>query len=661
MNKYGIQQKITAENGDIYEWTGNNYMRTYVAERMGVEDIAKAAIIATAAGGLATGFAPMVSGALGVAPSGMASGAIKGALGATAGGALNGNIDPKTIAVGALMGGLNPGGMLSNKFGMNPKSFGSGFVSGATNDLVGNTLMTGDVDLKGSVVAGLQAGGVNSLMDAVNSINNNTPEAIMDRIADQHRADYVAIHGNALGYEGLTDVQLNQIAMSQPLVNKTTLGSLIGDGGLIPAIPAMDISGLATIKDNIFGYAPGTELFTGPNGEELTNAELIQQGYDPQDVYGATMQGVDVDGYKYVLPTNQQDGLLTQITDYLGDTKIGETVGTALDVAANAQFKDKYGFLPQDNPQLAQQIVAYGDLVENYTYADNPRGDSEMYGSTFWKPDEYTKGYTTLHTPTQLNQDGTGWVGGTRSAINVSQETIDQINELGEAQREEILNSPFIINYQQQQQQTQVDAVTGSADENTVLPGAKNNPFMDQLIAALQGGNTEDKAEQTEDEVASEVTDQVTDQVKDEVTDNPPANTDVQVGNSDYRNQQITGMLSQTIDSLPENTNQIIPETDQVIPNNEVVPELTEEMLAAAAVLLAGGGGGDDGGGMLELASDNRDKPYWTPLNAYSKPSKWQRSRERVYDNVEGLLTASGKAPQYAMSKRQMTEEGLLS
>jgi hypothetical protein len=607
MNAYGIQQKITAENGDIYEWSGNNYIRTYVAERMGAEDLVKAGIIATAAGGLGAGFAPMVSGGLGIT-SGFGTGAVQGGLGALAGGALQGDIDPRSIAVGALMGGLNPGGMLSNKMGLTPESFAGGFVGGGTNSLVGGVLQTGDIDAQGALIAGLQAGGINSIKNTWDAISNNTPEALMAAEAAKHKADYRANHGSYDGYIPLTESQLYDIAMANPMVNKTNFGSLIGEGGLISAIPEMDISGLAGFKDSILGYANGTELFQDAQGNYLTNAELIEKGYDPASIYSVSREGGNVDGYTYVnrVDNTNPDGLLSQFTDWAGDTQVGNAIGTALDVAASAQFKSQYGFLPEDNPGLAQQISAYGSLTENYSWADNPRGDSEMFGSTFWQPGEFSKGLLTYQTNATQDDEGNN-VGGTRSAIQVSAETIDQINEMGEAQREEILNSPFIINYQQQQQdQLQVDPATGAIDENTVLPGAKNDPFMDQLIAALQGENTE------------------------EATDN----------------QQISE--SQQIDSLPESP-------------SGTVPELGAEEAAAALLLAAGGGSSDGSNGGLLTGDDGSDNPYWTPLYGYSKPSRWQKSRDRVYNNIDGLLTASGKAPELAMSKRQMTEEGLLS
>ena len=746
--KYGIDQLRTTDKGREYQWNGSAYVKTKDYDNVDFGTIAKGVAGATLAGMTGAGLAPVLGGALGVS-SASGIGALKGALGATVGGALNGDIDPKSVAVGALMGGLNPGGMLSDKLKLNPKSFGGGFVAGAANDLVGNTIMTGDVDLKSAGLAGLQAGGINSVMDAVNSINNNTPEAIMDRIANQHRADYVALNGTAVGYEGLTDVQLNQIAMSQPLVNKTTFGSLIGEGGLISAIPAMDISGLATLKDNVFGYTHGTQLFTGPDGETLTNAELIEQGYDPQQVFeGSIHEGTDVDGYKYygTVDTTNSDSLFNQFTEWAGDTRVGESVSNALDVMSAAQFKSKYGFLPQDNPQLAQQIIAYGDLTENYTYSDNPRGDSEMYGSTFWLPDEYTKGLRTEQTNATVNEDG-NWVGGTRSAIQVSQETVDQINEMGEEQREQILNSPYIINYmQQQQEQAQVDPATGNIDKNTVLPGAENNPFLDALIAALQqGGDTSTETGGTSVETGSNSTDkQANDQTtlnNDQVAGNVNGNrtnqitgllstaqqsaqnstqvtggnnsTQVTGGNNSNRINQVIGLLdtsqqlaqsSNTQQTLTNNndlnddrvvrggdvdtTTQIlsgeelpvdptdelpVDTTDQlpVFPPDEL-PVLPEKLsddppdelpveTTTTTLLPPGGGGGGGGGGLFTLGDNGGDNPYWTPLNPYSNISKWRKARERVYNNIEGLLTPTGKSPEYAMSKKQMTEEGLLS
>ena len=282
-----------------------------------------------------------------------------------------------------------------------------------------------------------------------------------------------------------------------------------------------------------------------------------------------------------------------------------------------------------------------------------------MYGSTFWLPDEYTKGLRTEQTNATVNEDG-NWVGGTRSAIQVTQETVDQINEMGEEQREQILNSPYIINYmQQQQEQAQVDPATGSIDENTVLPGAENNPFVDQLIAALQqegDTSTETGGTSTETEVNStdNQTDEQATQSENQVAGNPNGN----------RKDQIIGLLGSAQEgaqsTLPSDTQQTPANTDE-LPNNSNSSEELAAAVLAASIELAGGGGGGGGGGRDPYGDDGSDNPYWTPLNPYSKISKWRKARERVYNNIEGLLTPTGKSPEYAMSKKQMTEEGLLS
>ena len=168
MNKYGIQQKITAENGDIYEWSGNNYIRTYVAERMGAEDLVKAGIMATVAGGLGAGFAPMIGGSLGLT-SPAATGAIKGALGSTLGGALNGDLSAESIALGALTGGV--GGSLSNADGMlggfidTGSNLADDAIKGAITGGIGGAI---DGDVLGGALGGAASGaGMNLLQQGV--------------------------------------------------------------------------------------------------------------------------------------------------------------------------------------------------------------------------------------------------------------------------------------------------------------------------------------------------------------------------------------------------------------------------------------------------------------------------------------------------------------
>ncbi len=630
--KYGISnEEFLNDSGSTMRWTGSGYIQTNEAEGL---DFAYLAMMA-AVSAFSMGAGGAIAGALAPGVTGAAAGALQGGIGATLGGAIQGDIDPKNIAVSALMGGLNPGGTVSNQLGLAPENFAGGFVQGAVNSAVGDGLRTGDIDAGSILQAGLLQGGMNSISNAWDALNNNTPEAIMDSIADQHRADYIKIHGSAAGYQGLSENQLFEIAMSQPLVNKTNFGALIGEGGLLPFIPELDISGLAQLKETLTGYDNGTELFTGPDGNYLTNAELIAAGQDPAAVYAASMEGgTGINGYTHAGYVDNPPSLLAQITDKItnvaNQTPIGPVVGGLMDAAAAEAFKNQYGFYPQDDPALAQQVVAYGPLQENYSYSDNPRGDSEMFG-TVYDNGNYTQGLTTLIDAAT----------GLPSAIQVSQEQISAINEAGDAAREQqqqLLNNGYIINL---------------GDQPT-LPGAGlGNPFWEQFVESLTSSDPEETAsteitdagvveDEVTEEVTEEVTNETTEQVVDNVGDDPTQNTTTQIpGNSNYRQNQIIEMLGNTIASIPE---AVLPPD----PSTQLPPGSTPTLP-----------------GIDPRANPNNGvNPEWSDLYKYKRLEKWKKARDRQYAGIAGLLQQQSSplnSTKRKYTQRQKSDMGLLS
>ena len=614
---------FTDEKGDKYSWNGTSFNRYEQGSDQGW-DLFTSLITSAATGVLGAGIAPAIAGSLGV-QSAAGIGAIQGATGATIGGAINGDIDPKSILISAAMGGLNPGGTVSNQLGLNPESFAGGFVGGGINTLVGDGLRTGDLDLQSALTSGLLQGGINSVSNLIQNINENSPEALMAQEAEIHKANYKAATGSLEGYVPLTETQLYDMAMANPLVNKSNLGALIGEGGLLPFIPELPLEGLINLKDKLMGYENGTELFTGPNGNLLTPADLLAEGLDPGAVYQASQGGgAGIDGYTHA-GIQTSETLLGQLTDKItnavNQTPLGPAIGGFMDAAAAEAFKNQYGFYPQDDPGLAAQVSAYGPLEENYSYADNPRGNSEMYGTTYTNGN-YTQGLQTLIDAAT----------GLPSAITVSADRVDQINEAGDAAREQqqqLLNNGYIINLGDEQLQT--------------LPGAENNAFWEQFLASFNNNGAEEVAStvpgnNSTTEVEVEVDDEVDDTVDNSV-DNTTSelgtdtNTQTQLpSNPDYRRNQITEMLGSTIASLPE------------------------QLPASSTPTLPG----------LDPRSNpnNGVNPEWGDLYKYKRLEKWKKARDRQYAGIAGLLQQQGNPindTKRKYTQRQKSDMGLLS
>ena len=105
MDKYGIQERFQNDKGDIFEWTGSGYVKTYEAPRADFADYAKAALITATS--IALGNAAGAASGLGA----IGAGAVQGGTTAFVSGGLSGNLSLQDVATGAVLGGL--GGAMS--------------------------------------------------------------------------------------------------------------------------------------------------------------------------------------------------------------------------------------------------------------------------------------------------------------------------------------------------------------------------------------------------------------------------------------------------------------------------------------------------------------------------------------------------------------------
>ena len=136
VNQYGINQFFQNPDGDIFEWNGSSFTKTFkVDDSIPVGDmIMSVAIGAMTAGVLGPGGAFGSSGLFG---GGFAGGAASGAIGSTISqGVINGKIDPTAVVTAGVLGGV--GGYFDELTAATPGAYG-GWVDAAGNQIGANS------------------------------------------------------------------------------------------------------------------------------------------------------------------------------------------------------------------------------------------------------------------------------------------------------------------------------------------------------------------------------------------------------------------------------------------------------------------------------------------------------------------------------------------
>ena len=304
-NQYGITTSFQNDDGDMFEFNGSNFTKTFKTEgpdygRMLVAAGAGAMLapLATqfAAGalgsagtsiGIAANTNPLLASAATAAgssvPSALASSIGAGVSSAASQALVTGKVDPKSVLVNAVLGGVNPGQYVAENFvpqqkiaesltfgGTSPSNFLNGFVEGTVNTGLSDLVQNGNIDLKSAGASGLFEGLLNSFKDAKNDYEYYSPEAaearyLMDNpmASVEEAKKYVA---------NLVDNGLIEQATGQ-LLNKTNLGALIGKGGLLPFIPELNV---APIRDGLGMFANATDAIV--NGKKIDDYITLKDG-----------------------------------------------------------------------------------------------------------------------------------------------------------------------------------------------------------------------------------------------------------------------------------------------------------------------------------------------------------------------------------------------
>ena len=602
---------LTPEQAYLQAESHNNIENEFVQiEGLG-GSLFKAAVTYALTAGAGAALAPSIGGF-----SGIAQGAIKGGLGSGIGGVVQGNgLDLGAIAQGALTGGLMAG----------------------AGDYLQDTLNGQQSDIGGLLGEGGLLGG--------------------DLVSTDGLAGVIDKAGNFLGGNmGLpvgTEVILN--ADGSIMGTRAELGDALfssamygGQGGLTTAV-----------------------IEASPWSEMLTNAANSAPG---QFVLDAATEGL-LKGYNEDWRESGETGVIRDAQGNLVYENGSSLPATYTDYDyANMSDQDMF------NKNYFESAVQSGmwNLDEQYMYTDAPRDpDSVLTGIL---PNPLEEGgviqYPTVATenggdnPNEGNgenpTDGNGEEGtdgeagdGEDGAENGDLNGNDEGTESGTAAGGNTgLGGTEGNGYTQNGEWVGNENINSIMDEYGLSPPQSDNIIALQLLEAIQNEPNQELQDHLIMEYQNWTGESVTqDQVAGNSSDSalPPA-----TGN---RTDQLIGLLSNTQDAVQDlqtNTEEQLPANseNQLPPGGEnQLPPNSENELPPN-----GGGGGGGGGGLLSLAGDDGgDNPYWTPLNPYSKVSKWRKARDRVYSDIEGLLTPTGKSPDLALSKRQMQEEGLLS
>lgn len=474
--QYGINTSFQNDDGDMFEFNGSNFTKTFKTPEADYGRMLVAAGAGAMLAPLATQFAAGALGSAGTSigiaantnpllasaataagssvPSALASSIGAGVSSAAGQALVTGKVDPRSVLVNAVLGGVNPGQYVAENFvpqqavtesltfgGTSPSNFLNGFVEGSVNTGLSDLVQNGNIDLKSAGASGLFEGLLNSAKDAKNDYEYYSPEAAEARyLMDNPTASVEEARRHVAN---LVDNGLIEQATGQ-LLNKTNLGALIGEGGLLPFIPELNV---APIRDGLGMLANATDAVV--NGKKiddyitltdgtkiqtdtLTDAQIADYMYN-SEYNGTTRSEVSTMGLANNPVVNAvSKGLAkgeelisataNKISDFLSSNKDKAEVGKDVSQEESEQMAAYKELLYQtideeidlEDPNMdtrakvaasksaeemkvfrdrAKAILAYTDangdpfwhgkygLDEKYNLNDNPRGDSQVKGT----------------------------------------------------------------------------------------------------------------------------------------------------------------------------------------------------------------------------------------------------------------------------------------
>jgi hypothetical protein len=647
--QYGIESTITDTNGNTLMWNGSGYS---LQERY-KEDDNWGRTIAGAGAGLIVGgaLAPMLGGLTGAAPAGLvgpasasqvlggklAAGLAAGAGSAASQGLLTGSIDPRSVLSSAIIGGVDPGGMLGDNLGLVPDNVVGGFVRGSTNNVIGDAIATGDVDLKDALISGAIGAGANALTDLLSDSSQFSTEAEMERIRQERITQ---------GLPPLTTDELYQEALLGSMTGRSDLGGLVGEDGLLSFIPTVPTGGLNNLLGG--GYFDPNAVFIGPDGKEYTDLEVLEEGLSPADIYSGGVEG------------------WTHTVSSTAGSAINTIENGFLDALAEQEFKDKYGMTPTEaleagySAQDILRVISYGPLDETYNWAENPRGISQYVGLlTGLANGGYTQGSVN---DGRVYEQGDGGISDSlditgmqddASAVDSSSGGSNVITNLGD---------------------------TG-LDPDAVLSGSNNSLVDGFLQGALDGAAGSDGAATgSGDDLATGAGDDLATGAGEDLATGPGDLTtgsgDLTTGSGDLTTGSGDDLTTGSGDLTTGSGDLVTGSGDLTTGSGDLTTGSGDDLVTGTGDdlvtgtgtddTLSSGEGGSSGEGLLGLLGGSGLPPVWGELYAY-KPIKGYRSKrsELVDSMLSSLMGQSSANNLVSMPKtpleKELFEAGMLS
>jgi hypothetical protein len=325
------------DNGAKYEWNGSSFVMTQEAFGPHIGSMVGNAIPGIV---LSAGLAGPLGGMLGNATGSTALGKGLAAGVANAGGqyVATGSVDPASALAAGVVAGINPGGTIADKYtpwikdgagalGGTGDGFLNGFVSGGVNNGVSQLITTGDLDLQSALQAGVLRGGWQSLQDIM------------------YDADYYGYDKTKARYlaDGMTEEQAHLAAMNDAKLWTSDVGAIVGEDGLLPFIPRLNLEPFKNFYEGADGLLGG----------------ILPNIFEPDSpVKGWTEEEIENRWYEL---SDEWDS-----TPALSDGK---------------SVTDKIAWIKANlNPNWAYWHGTDG-LDEQYSWSDNPRGETEIIGS----------------------------------------------------------------------------------------------------------------------------------------------------------------------------------------------------------------------------------------------------------------------------------------
>jgi len=687
-----ITEAQTNEQGDTYRWNGTSYVKTFTNDGGFAKDLTLALMTAA----LGSAASPLLASKLGATGlgAGVSKGVAAGALNAGGQLALTGEIDPKSVLASGLIAGLNPGGTVADKYtpwknadgewafgGAPPSTFAGGMISGTINDLVSTGIIEGKIDLGNSLEKGLISGGVNSALNTLDEWKNNSQEGIADRLQHQDPYKYPDTEaGRALAM---------QDALNDPLLNTTDFGALIGDEGLLPFIPRADLGFLRGIVDPItdgidgilngFELSDHVELADGSiiDTKGMTDEEIFQLMHIEHPVYGwIKREGVTLIGRETMGLLNNPvvDGAANLLGGLLpaGDGSLSEDLQSQKDQYdqefLDQPFKkeeldkyfDKYGNLTvagkvaqNDFTQLKMDTLGSfyfensGGLNEDYSWTDNPRGQSELWGTMAGLPGLYSTGAETSWLPNRLPNtisppllpDGTPV-----TPLNFGPEFVspdyavanpDPSSAILPSNDDAALRNWWLQQYYGYLQGNQgggSDLSNVNLDTGiTPIPDTDANVEVDTNTSVqVDTNNTNTNTNTNSTAPATDVDISASTAVPEQVVDSG-GNTTPEAETTPIYNLPINDDGTATLPggaTVPANVADNIYEQTYLPPNYELAGGGNET--------LPGGGSTLPSGGKIKLKGGDGLPPLWTELFGYTRISPYKKARLNV---LEGMLS----------------------